>query len=135
VLNNNKIISLINSEGNTPATISRACNINYQTLISKIKKGSWTPDDIFAFSEYFKKPLNYFFDIEDKGQITDHDHKNKKCQDCKEKNKIIKEMSQELKEIKDELIVAYRNSNNNNSATAGTIYRKSLKRRKTLLRP
>jgi hypothetical protein len=66
MLNVNKIESLINSEENTRAIVSRATGINYQTLVSKIKTGSWSANDVEAIADFFKKPIAYFFDREEK---------------------------------------------------------------------
>lgn len=65
MLNTNKIQSLINKGENNPAIVARGTGINYNSLRSKLKSDSWTPDDIEKLADYFGKSILYFFDKEE----------------------------------------------------------------------
>ncbi len=107
MLNSKKIESLIFFGESNPAKVSRATGINYQTLISKIKNGSWTPNDVEILADFFQKPMTYFFDREETNQISEPEIKYFNCTDCITKQKEIDRLNEELKDKK-ELLDFYR---------------------------
>ncbi len=95
MLNINKIHSLVNSFDFNMAKVSRGTGINYQTFKSKMNSDSWTPDDVEKLADFFKKPIAYFFDREEKPyrlpevEVDVANDGNDCCRLCKEKDKQI----------------------------------------------
>lgn len=114
MLNNNKIESLINSGEFNPAIVSRVTGINYQSLISKIKTGSWSPNDVEKIADFFKKPISYFFDREEMNQTSEHEMKNINCLECIKKQKTIDEITIERDLLRVELLELYRSKKGQN---------------------
>lgn len=104
MFNTSKITSLINSGELNPSIVSRATGINYQSLKSKLKSGSYTPDDVEKIANYFNKPITYFFDKEaETYQLPEvkpdvANDGNDSCKLCKEKDKLIEKMEGWLKD-------------------------------------
>ena len=62
MMNKNKIHSLVNSGNFNALKVAKGTGIIYSSFQSKLKSGSWSPDDVEKLAEFFKKPISYFFD-------------------------------------------------------------------------
>lgn len=65
MLNYSKIESLINSKDLKMVKVSKAIGLNNSTFDYKMKNHSLSPDDLLNLSDFFNKPLTWFFDREE----------------------------------------------------------------------
>jgi transcriptional regulator with XRE-family HTH domain len=75
MLNYNKIISDINREKLSNRQIADVLGIAESTFRSRIDRKNMTPDDIDKLSDYFKRPIAYYFDKEDKEAFLTNEEK------------------------------------------------------------
>lgn len=103
MLNYNKIESVINGAKISTRKVGEILGIPDATYRNRLKKRNLSPDDIEKLADYFKKPISYFFDREDKPDIAGEDpaEYRRKCLQCEEKDKII--------ELQNKLLSLYEN--------------------------
>jgi hypothetical protein len=56
----------VNSGNFNALKVAKGTEIIYSSFQSKLKSGSWTPNDVEKLADFFKKPIAYFFDREEK---------------------------------------------------------------------
>ena len=116
MLNINKIESTINSKNISIAELARILGEPYTTIVSRKKKGTWTPDDVEKIADFSGKSILYFFDREESKPGANnsemHSNTNSKhtvynCLDCIEKENTIKDLRKTI-ELQNELLEHYR---------------------------
>lgn len=78
MLNYNKIISDINRGKLSNRQVADVLGIAESTFRSRIERKNITPDDIDKLSDYFKRPIAYYFDKEDKEGYRTNEEKSDK---------------------------------------------------------
>ncbi len=74
------------------------------TFIDRLEKKNLTPDDIEKLSDFFNKPIAYFFDRES-DQLNDPQGEYvRECKSCKEKDAQIGELKEKLGVVNGELM-------------------------------
>jgi transcriptional regulator with XRE-family HTH domain len=98
MLNYNKIESAINSAKLSTRKLGDILGIPEATYRDRIKKKNLSPDDVEKISDYFNKPISYFFDREDQPDIIVEPpaEYHRKCFLCEEKDRKIIELQEKL---------------------------------------
>lgn len=115
MLNYNKIKSSINSGDSKNSELIRFMSINASTFYDKLKRESFTPNEVEKIAEFFKKPIAYFFDKENDTiahtmegpKVFTEPRLKKVCKECISKQNEIDALKQAL-EAKEELLQMYR---------------------------
>lgn len=99
MFNSSKIKRLLDSYSGTQLEFSRISGIPKTTITSMLNKGNPTSETIEAFADFFKAPIDYFFDrkveIDPKYLNEEHNVKKKK----EEKSESIKDLISEIKDL------------------------------------
>jgi hypothetical protein len=95
MLNYSKIESLINSKDLKKVKVSKAIGLNNSTFDYKMKNHSLSPDDVLKLSDFFNKPLAWFFDREETPmQVVNEQPAVYGCPACKQKDITIGALQQ-----------------------------------------
>jgi len=96
MLNYSKIETLINSKELKMVKISKAIGLNNSTFDYKIKNHSLSPDDVLNLSDFFNKPIAWFFDREEPhaDSCVGEPEAIYGCKDCKQKDLYIEALRQ-----------------------------------------
>ena len=112
MLNYNKIHSSINMDRTSKRKLADFLGISNSTFVDRLNKENFTPDDIEKLSDFFRKPLDYWFDREEQQAAEPPAQRFEKkeptltvyeCQECIEKEKEIDELEKENKRLRDKL--------------------------------
>lgn len=91
-------------------------NINSSTFYDKLKRESFTPNEVEKIAQFFKKSISYYFDKnEEQYQVIDYKKEiieeapkpTRVCKECLSKQNEIDALKQAL-EAKEELLQMYR---------------------------
>lgn len=110
MLNYNKIRSSMNHSDSNNLELMNYLHIKESTFYDKLKRKSFTPNEIELFADYFKKPIAYYFDKEENSVNESAEKYNVKmihCTECISKQKEIDALKLAL-EAKEELLDIYR---------------------------
>lgn len=115
MLNYNKIKSNINSGDSKNSELIRFLKINQSTFYDKLKRESFTPNELEKIAEYFKRPISYYFDKKE-NEVNESPEKytvtRVNCLECILKQKEIDALTRAL-DAKDELLDMYRKKETN----------------------
>jgi hypothetical protein len=111
MLDYNKIKSCMNFADSKKSELIRFIGINQSTFYDKLKRESFTPNELEKIADYFKKPIAYFFDKEKLHQVNEVDNNYKiiqiDCPECVVKQKEIDRLNEKIK-MQEELLSLYR---------------------------
>lgn len=112
MLNYNKIKSSMNFGDSKNSELIKFMGINQSTFYDKLKRKSFTPNELEKIAEFFKRPISYYFDREEPDYV--HEEKANyeinrsinytNCPDCIKKQKEIEKLRQENDALKDKYI-------------------------------
>lgn len=115
MLNYNKIKSSMNFGDSKNSELIKYIGINQSTFYDKLKRKSFTPNELEKIAEFFNKPISYFFDRDEPDYV--HEPKNNyeinrsvnctNCPECISKQKEIDALKKAL-DAKEELLEMYR---------------------------
>lgn len=114
MLNYNKIHSVINFDRTSKRKIADFLGISNSTFVDRLNKENFTPNDIEKLSDFFDKPLDYWFDREEKPMVQDEGEQYRirpevtvyECPECITKQKEIDRLRNKLEAVQDRLIEA-----------------------------
>ena len=110
MLDYNRVHSCINRQTVSKRKLAALLEISESTLRSRLERKNLTPDDIEKLADYFKKPIDYFFNREDevRESVMDYEVKRIDCLECINKQKRIDELVHERDQLRVELLDVYR---------------------------
>ena len=92
--------------------------INQSTFYDKLKRKSFTPNELEKIAEFFNKPISYYFDRDEPVQLNEKDIKYGRCLECEKKQEEIEKLRKEVDDLKNELLQVYRGQKGEHIATS-----------------
>lgn len=114
-LNNNKIVSLIDSKLLTNREVGNIVGTSEGTIRNRRVDGKWSAEELYKLSLFFEKSIYYFFDRdndENINKVEDDESDYHKCKCCLEKQKEIDRLNAEINIVKNKYINLLESSNN-----------------------